>query len=39
MKDVVTKPQEILALYASKTEMDKGEHVTLGQVQSQNQVS
>lgn len=39
MKDVVTKPQEILALYASKMEMEKGEHVTLGQVQSQNQVS
>ncbi len=37
MKDVVARPQEILALYASKTEMDKGEVVTLGQVQSQNQ--
>jgi hypothetical protein len=38
LKDVVTKPQEILALYASKAELDKGEMVTLGQIQSQNQV-
>jgi len=34
---VVLEPQEILALYASPAEMDKGEHVTLGSMQSQNQ--
>jgi hypothetical protein len=37
MKDVVLAPQEILALYASPAQLEKGETVMLGDVQSQNQ--
>ena len=37
MKDVVLQPQEILALYASATQQEKGETVMLGNIQSQNQ--
>lgn len=37
MKDVVAEPQEILALYASQTQLEKGETVLLGDIQSQNQ--
>ena len=37
MKDVVLEPQEILALYASKNQQEKGETVMLGKIESQNQ--
>ena len=37
MKDVVLEPQEILALYASPTQLEKGETVMLGGIESQNQ--
>ena len=39
MKDVVLEPQEILALYASPNQVEKGETVMLGDIQSQNQES
>ena len=39
MKDVVLEPQEILALYASPNQVEKGETVMLGDIKSQNQVS
>ena len=38
MKDVVLEPQEILALYASPNQVEKGETVMLGDIKSQNQV-
>jgi hypothetical protein len=37
LKDVVLDPVEILALYASPAQLEKGETVMLGGVQSQNQ--
>ena len=37
MKDVVLEPQEILALYASPNQVEKGETVMLGDIRSQNQ--
>ena len=37
MKDVVLEPQEILALYASPNQVEKGETVMLGDIKSQNQ--
>ena len=37
MKDVVLEPQEILALYASPQQVEKGETVMLGDIKSQNQ--
>ena len=39
MKDVVLEPQEILALYASPNQVEKGETVMLGDIKSQNQVA
>ena len=39
MKDVVLEPQEILALYASPNQVEKGETVMLGDIKSQNQVT
>merc|ERR1712106_484869 len=37
MRDVVLDPQEILALYASEAQLDRGHTVTLHSVQCQNQ--
>ena len=37
MKDVVLEPQEILCLYASPNQVEKGETVMLGDIKSQNQ--
>lgn len=37
MKDVVLEPREILALYASPKQLEKGETVMIGDIQSQNQ--
>ena len=36
-RDVVLKPNEMLALYASQKQVEKGETVTLGSIQAQNQ--
>lgn len=37
MKDVVLEPQEILALYASQSQLEKGGTVMLSKIESQNQ--